>query len=177
MTNQKVVQASSGLNRRTFIGAAAGTAVAPVVARAAWASGAPAAASDPSLPVDVSLDINHATRSLKIDARTTLLDALREHIGLTGSKKGCDHGQCGACTVLLDGRRVLSCLTLALVAQGQQSPRSRVSPRTASCIRCSKHSSIRTRSSAAIAHPDKSCPASHASAKVMPIATMTSANI
>ena len=55
-----------------------------------------------------------------MDARTTVLDALREHIGLTGSKKGCDHGQCGACTVLIDGRRVVSCLTLALAAEGQQ---------------------------------------------------------
>ena len=51
--------------------------------------------------------------------RTTVMDALRKHAGLPGSKKGCDHGQCGACTVLIDGRRVLSCLTLALVAQGQ----------------------------------------------------------
>ncbi|WP_366145094.1 (2Fe-2S)-binding protein [Bradyrhizobium sp.] len=102
------------------MGAAAGTAVAPIVAKAAGASGGPAATSDPSLPVDVSLDINSATRSLRIDARTTLLDALREHTGLTGSKKGCDHGQCGACTVLINGRRVLSCLTLAVVAQGQR---------------------------------------------------------
>jgi xanthine dehydrogenase YagT iron-sulfur-binding subunit len=70
--------------------------------------------------VNVTLDVNGQSRSLKIDARTTVLDALREHIGLTGSKKGCDHGQCGACTVLLDGRRILSCLTLAVAAEGRQ---------------------------------------------------------
>ena len=56
---------------------------------------------------------------MALDARTTLLDALRERLGLTGAKKGCDHGQCGACTLLIDGRRVLSCLTLALVAEGR----------------------------------------------------------
>ena len=75
---------------------------------------------DASLPVPVTLQVNGETRSLDIDARTALLDALREHLGLTGSKKGCDHGQCGACTVLIEGRRVLSCLTLALAAEGQQ---------------------------------------------------------
>ena len=66
------------------------------------------------------LRVNGETRSLDIDGRTTVLDALREHLGLTGSKKGCDHGQCGACTMLIGGRRVLSCLTLALVAEGQE---------------------------------------------------------
>jgi xanthine dehydrogenase YagT iron-sulfur-binding subunit len=120
MTDQKTIRTGAGFNRRAFIGAAAATAAVPMVARAAGTSVAPAAALDPSLPVDLDLNINDASKSLRIDARTTLLDALREHAGLTGSKKGCDHGQCGACTVMIDGRRVLSCLTLALAAQGQQ---------------------------------------------------------
>lgn len=61
----------------------------------------------------MELTVNGRTESLALDPRTTLLDALREHLGLTGTKKGCDHGQCGACTVLIGGKRVLSCLTLA----------------------------------------------------------------
>jgi xanthine dehydrogenase YagT iron-sulfur-binding subunit len=68
--------------------------------------------------LDVVLNVNGADRALRIDPRVSLLDALREHLGLTGSKKGCDQGQCGACTVLVDGRRVCSCLTLAVAAQG-----------------------------------------------------------
>lgn len=70
-------------------------------------------------PVTVELQVNGRSYTLALDPRTTLLDALREHLALTGSKKGCDHGQCGACTVLLDGRRINSCLTLAVMHDGQ----------------------------------------------------------
>jgi xanthine dehydrogenase YagT iron-sulfur-binding subunit len=68
----------------------------------------------------VSLQVNGKTSDLTLDNRTTLLDALREHIQLTGSKKGCDHGQCGACTVIVDGQRINSCLTLAVMHEGSE---------------------------------------------------------
>jgi xanthine dehydrogenase YagT iron-sulfur-binding subunit len=69
---------------------------------------------------EISLHVNDVAHQLTVDSRSTLLDAVREGVGLTGPKKGCDHGQCGACTVLLDGRRVLSCLTLAVAAEGAE---------------------------------------------------------
>ncbi|SFB56083.1 xanthine dehydrogenase YagT iron-sulfur-binding subunit [Rhizobium sp. NFR07] len=70
--------------------------------------------------VDIELNVNGEVRQLSVDPRISLLDALREHVGLTGTKKGCDHGQCGACTVIVDGRRMNSCLSLAVMLTGSE---------------------------------------------------------
>jgi xanthine dehydrogenase YagT iron-sulfur-binding subunit len=103
------------LDRRHFLIAGATSAVALTLPSAVAA--APATVGPPAL-AKVSFTVNGATRALEVDARTTLLDALREHLQLTGTKKGCDHGQCGACTVLVGGRRILSCMTLAVMHEG-----------------------------------------------------------
>ena len=81
--------------------------------------------------------MNGKARELELDTRTTLLDALREHLHLTGTKKGCDHGQCGACTVIVDGRRINSCLTLAVMHEGDEHHHHRGAGHArATCIRC-----------------------------------------
>jgi xanthine dehydrogenase YagT iron-sulfur-binding subunit len=109
------------VDRRRFLGVSVSTAAFPFVGKALEGAAAqPVAVANNESRVSVSLSINGDAYQLGLDVRTSLLDALREHIGLTGSKKGCDHGQCGACTVHIDGVRVLSCLTLAIAAQGHQ---------------------------------------------------------
>jgi xanthine dehydrogenase YagT iron-sulfur-binding subunit len=107
------------LTRRELLllgAASAATAAAPTEAQAT--------VSPPSAPLrlpvmsKVSLNVNGKAHALELDTRTTLLDALREHLQLTGTKKGCDHGQCGACTVIVEGRRINSCLALAVMHEG-----------------------------------------------------------
>jgi xanthine dehydrogenase YagT iron-sulfur-binding subunit len=107
-------------SRRSLLTSTA-TAVmmAPAFAEAQERPAVPAApVAEPGAAILVELIVNRQKRRLAIDPRTTLLDALREHLGLTGAKKGCDHGQCGACTVLVDNVRVLGCLTLAAAVRG-----------------------------------------------------------
>jgi len=106
-----------GPSRRSLFGAAAGLAASSAVSVAAQPSVSPAQGGD---HVGMRLTINGRDHDLNVDVRTSLLDALREHLDLTGSKKGCDQGQCGACTVLIDDERALGCLTLAIAAQGRR---------------------------------------------------------
>jgi len=110
-----------GVSRRSLLtSTASAVALAPVAASAQTRAPAPPLrpAFDPRITASFDLTVNNQIRHLTIDPRTTLLEALREHLGLTGAKKGCDHGQCGACTVLIDGKRVLGCLSLAVAVRG-----------------------------------------------------------
>jgi xanthine dehydrogenase YagT iron-sulfur-binding subunit len=108
---------SHSLSRRSLLGASAATALAPTAASAQRAR--PRALAEQNA-VSVTLTVNGSARNLTLDPRTTLLDALRERLALTGTKKGCDHGQCGACTVIVAGRRINSCLTLAAMHDGDE---------------------------------------------------------
>jgi len=106
------------VTRRTVLtagAAVAGVALDPLMAREGAGQASAATGSAP-----ITLRVNGKSHQLVLDPRTTVLDALRDHLHLTGSKKGCDQGQCGACTVHINGERVLSCLTLAIAAQGQR---------------------------------------------------------
>jgi xanthine dehydrogenase YagT iron-sulfur-binding subunit len=108
--------------RRLLMGTAASVALGsmPADSRAQPVhSGSSVAVEDPSMS-KVSFTVNGAHQELELDTRTTLLDALRDHLQLTGSKKGCDQGQCGACTVIVNGRRMTSCLTLAVMHEGDR---------------------------------------------------------
>jgi xanthine dehydrogenase YagT iron-sulfur-binding subunit len=107
-------------SRRRFLMATASSAALPAIARALTSESARGQELRDSRGVaSVLLRVNGKEHRVSVDVRTTLLDALREHLHFTGSKKGCDHGQCGACTVLVDGRRVLACLTFTASVGGR----------------------------------------------------------
>jgi xanthine dehydrogenase YagT iron-sulfur-binding subunit len=128
--NEVENDSGTGSSRRGFLARlaaiSAGLTVAPPLLRSAPAREEDISKGDPSKSGDgkglteISLRVNGRTEHLRVDTRVTLLDALRDRLDLPGTKKGCDQGQCGACTVHLDGRRVLSCLTLAVMAQGKE---------------------------------------------------------
>lgn len=113
---------SGKTSRRIFLGQAITTAGTVIAAPALLNHGDVSKNSDVGVKdeMDVTLIINDKERQISIEPRVTLLDALRENLGMVGSKKGCDHGQCGACTVLIDGQRVYSCLSLAVMQEGKK---------------------------------------------------------
>jgi len=106
------------LSRRSLVVGTAATAALSAVPAEGAQSAAPRQPAPATMPV--TLEVNGRAETLDVDTRVTLLDALREHLKLTGTKKGCDHGQCGACTVLVNGTRINSCLSLAVMHQGDK---------------------------------------------------------
>ncbi len=108
------------LRRDLLAGTAASVAAVTLPCDVRAQNSAALAMAEPVSTLPVSLNVNGRASTLQLDIRITLLDALREHLQLTGTKKGCDHGQCGACTVMVNGRRINSCLTLAIMHQGDR---------------------------------------------------------
>ena len=106
------------ITRRGFLIGSAAAVALTALPRIAMAQTPATSSLLQPVTTKISFNVNGQPRELELDTRTTLLDALREHLHLTGSKKGCDHGQCGACTVIVNGRRIVSCLTLAVMHQG-----------------------------------------------------------
>ncbi len=122
---EPVPEAWEGATRREFITHAAVAGAGTLLLPETMARAAPTSSSTPSADgvqhlMEVSIKVNGEVHKLQIDPRMTLLDMLREKLGLTGSKKGCDHGQCGSCTILVNGRRINSCLALAVVHDGDE---------------------------------------------------------
>ena len=107
------------LSRRGVLAVGAASAALASVPAAVEAQAGPSPSPQPAM-ARVAMQVNGVRRELDLDTRTTLLDTLREHLQLTGTKKGCDHGQCGACTVLVNGQRINSCLSLAVMHEGDQ---------------------------------------------------------
>ena len=124
-SNDPHTRTTQSVSRRTFLWSAASTAAALQAQAAAGAEVVDAPVQNPVVQrsterQSVTLRINKQSHVLNLDPRTTLLDAIRDHAGLAGTKKGCAHGQCGACTVHIDGERALSCMTFALMAQERE---------------------------------------------------------
>jgi len=115
-------------SRRHFLSQLAALSASLTIAAPAARAASSKESSRPETPdseqpeslVDIVLNVNGQEKPLKVDSRVTVLDAVRDRLNMSGTKKGCDHGACGACTVLIDGKRVLSCLTLAVMTQGKE---------------------------------------------------------
>src|SRR4051794_18016627 len=160
------MMSGSDLTRRELMEAAVVTGGAMIGGELMPGAISPAAAQGTgtmSSPIEVLLRVNGTEHRLALDPRTTLLDALREHLQLTGTKKGCGLGQCGACTVLMDGKRVKSCLSLAALAEGREITTIEGLAQGSELHLCKPPSSSMMLFNAAIARPGRSWPALPAS--------------